>query len=189
MTLPTQLKLPSIELDNVQSIQDQIVYIRELTFTLEEMYEDLAQGINGDIFADTFSGRTRWLPVLRDTANSGTTFTYTNQTGWSLRQGLITDCWFDITWSGNTGAITGNMYIDLPYKLAMSANMPFVGICQPGTFTFTAGTECVLNAIPDTYRCEVWNTGDAFTTANQGSVAAGHLIGHIRYIGQEIERQ
>lgn len=79
------------------------------------------------------------------------------------------------------------MYLELPYKVAVTTEKPFVGLLQPSVFTFTGGTECVINAISDTYRGEIWNTGSAFTTANQGSVAAGHLIGHIRYIGQQDE--
>ena len=188
MTLPTQIKLPSVQRRQLESPSDYLKYFEEMTYTLEEMYQDLAQAVNGDIFSDTFAGSEQWTPVVADTANSGTTFTYDHQTGWALRQGIITDCWFDVEWTANSGAITGNMYVLLPYKVAASNDMPFVGVCQPDTFTFTAGTDCVLNAIPDTYRCEIWNTISGATTANQGSVAAGRLIGHIRYIGQEIER-
>ncbi len=163
-------------------------YFRELIFTLQGMYEDLAQGINGDIRADFSEPNRQWTPILKDSANSGTTFTYDHQKGWVLRQGIIVDVWFDVKWTANSGAITGNMYVELPYKVAVTDQKPFVGVAQPSIFTYTGGTECVLNAISDTYRCEVWNTGSAFTTANQGSVAAGQLIGHIRYIGQQDER-
>lgn len=163
-------------------------YIRELIFSLQRMYENLAQGINGDIRADFLEPNRRWTPTLKDTANSGTTFTYDHQKGWVHRQGIFVDCWFDIKWTANSGAITGNMYVELPYKVAVTDEKPFVGVAQPSIFTYTGGTECVLNAISDTYRCEVWNTGSAFTTANQGSVAAGQLIGHIRYVGQQDER-
>lgn len=183
MTLPINIKFPP-----VQQSENLNKYLEELTISLEEMYEDLAQTINGDIFANAFIGSENWTPVLKDSANAATTFTYDHQIGWCLRQGLITDCWFDVKWTANSGAITGNMFVELPYKVALTDEKPFIGICQPSIFAFTGGTACVLNAISDTYRCEVWNTGDGFTTANQGSVAAGQLIGHIRYIGQEIER-
>lgn len=188
MTLPTDIILP-IHTDRILTGTPEHLekYIRELIFTLETMYRDLSETINGEIFSDTFLSPLNWTPVLADTANPNTTFTYDHQTGWALRQGLITDCWFDVKWTANSGAITGNMSIDLPYLVAESAQKPFVGTCQPSIFAFTGGTGCVVNAIQNTYRCEVWNVGDGFTTANQGSVAAGHIIGHIRYIGQEIE--
>ena len=189
MTVATNIVLPlhseKIRSGNPEELEK---YLRELVFSLQRMYEDVAQGINGDIRADFSEPDRSWTPILKDTANSGTTFTYDHQKGWVLRQGLLVDVWFDVEWTANTGAITGNMYIELPYKVAVTDEKPFVGIVQPSVFTYTGGTECVLNAISNTYRCEVWNTGSGFTTANQGSVAAGQLIGHIRYIGQQDER-
>lgn len=162
--------------------------MRELVFSLQQMYEQLAQGINGDIRGDEFQGRENWTPVLKDTADATTTFTYDYQDGWVLRRGLMVDCFFDVKWTANTGAIAGNMYVELPYKVAITDQMPFVGVCQPSIFSFTAGTTCVVNAITNSYRAEIWNTGNGFTTANQGSVAAGRLISHIRYLGNADER-
>lgn len=188
MTVETSIILP-LHTDKIRSQrpEDLESYFRELIFTLTRMYERLAQGINGDIRASFLEPDRNWTPIIKDTANSGTTFTYDHQVGWVYRKGLLVDVWFDVEWTANTGAITGNMYLELPYKVAVTTEKPFVGLLQPSVFTFTGGTECVINAISDTYRGEIWNTGSAFTTANQGSVAAGHLIGHIRYIGQQDE--
>lgn len=159
-------------------------YLRELIFTLQRMYENLAQGINGDIRANFLEPDRKWTPVLKDTANSGTTFTYDHQIGWVFRQGIFVDVWTDIKWTGNTGAITGNMYVELPYKVAVTSQKPFVGVVQTSAITYTGGTGCVVNAISNTYRAEIWNVGTGFTTANQGSVASGQLIFHIRYVSQ-----
>jgi len=189
MTLPTNIILP-LRTDMVRSgnAEDLDKYMRELVFSLQRMYEQLSQGVNGDIRANFLEPDRRWTPVLKDTANSGTTFTYDHQIGWVHRQGIFVDVWADVKWTANSGAITGNMFLELPYKVAVTDQKPFVGVVQPSIFTFTGGTACVVNAIDDTYRAEIWNTGDAFTTANQGSVAAGHLIMHIKYIGQNEER-
>jgi len=188
MTLPTNIIFP-LRTDMLRSgnPEDLDRYMRELIFSLQSMYEQLAQGINGDIRSDFSQESRTWTPILKDTANSGTTFTYDHQTGWVYRQGLFVDVWCDVEWTANSGAITGNMYIELPYEVANTNNIPFVGVVQPSVFTFTGGTECVVNAIDDTYRAEIWNTGDGFTTANQGSVAAGRIIMHIRYLGKQNE--
>jgi hypothetical protein len=188
MTLPTTTILP-LHTDKIRAGGEELEsYMKELVFTLQRQYEDMAQAINGSTLRSTDAGNVKWSPVLKDDANSATTFTYDHQIGTVLRKGLMVDVWFDVSWSANSGAITGNMTIDLPYKVALIAEKPFVGIVQASVFTFSGGTECVINAIPDSYTLEVWNTGDAFTTAQQGSASAGQLIGYIIYVGQGIER-
>lgn len=185
MTLDSSILLPlHSDFINSSDPKDLEKYLRELVFTLQTMYEDLAQGINGDIRSDFLSGGQQWTPILKDGTLSTTTFNYDHQVGWVLRRGLIVDVWFDIQWNSNNGLINGNMYVELPYRVALTNQKPFVGVVQPSTFAYTGGTECVINAISNTYRGEIWNCGSGFPTANQISVAAGQLIGHIRYIGQ-----
>lgn len=162
-------------------------YFRELIFTLENMYESLSQGINGDFRTDFLDTDSNWTPLLRDTVNSGTTFTYSHQIGWVIRKGLMVDAWFDIGWTNNIGSITGNMYIELPYEVAITNQKPFVGLLQPSGFTYSGGTECVINGISDSFRGEIWNTGSGFNTSNQSSVSSGQLIGHLRYVGKRDE--
>lgn len=189
MTLPTTNILP-IQTEKIEAGgKDLSGYMRELVFTLERQYEDLAQTVNGSTRRSVDEGNVKWEPTVVDSLG-GITFTYDHQVGNVLRQGLMVDVWFDVSWSAvATGVITaGKMEIELPYKVALISEMPFVGVVQPSVFTFTGGTECVINAVPDSYTLEVWNTGDAFTTAQQGSVSAGQLRGHIRYVGQRIER-
>ena len=187
MTLPSNIILP-LHSDYIKSgkPEDLEKYLRELNFSLQQMYENIAQATNGDIRADHGVGNQNWIPILKGTSTEGT-FTYTHQSGWALRQGIITDVWFDVAWSGS-GAAAGNLYVELPYKVALSNDKPFVGVVQSSVITYTGGTEIVVNGISDTYRGEFWNVGSGFTTANQGIVAAGTLIGHLRYIGQADER-
>lgn len=159
------------------------------------MYEDMAQSINGDMRGAFGTANENWTPILKGTSVTGT-FTYTHQVGWALRQGLLVDCWYDVAWTGS-GTAAGNLYVELPYEVAssnqdssVSASLqtPFVGVVQSSTLAYTGGTGIVLNAIPNTFRGEFWNVGTAFATANQAVVAAGRLIGHVRYLGHGYER-
>ena len=189
MTLPTNIVFPqftrfSQDLDPKELKS----YLGELLFSLQQMYEQLAEGVNGTIRADWAVGNTQWTPVLKDVTNTGTTFTYDHQSGWVWRQGLFTHVWCDVEWTANTGTIGGNMYVELPYKVANTNDIPFVGVCQPSGITFTGGTDCVVQGINNTYRAEVWNTGDAFTTANQATVASGRVIFYLMYLGKQDEQ-
>lgn len=188
MTLPESKDFP-IHTDKILSGNPKELekYLRELIFSLQNTYGEVARTINGNIRADFSESNISWTPVLKDTANSGTTFTYNHQHGFVYRQGIMTDVFFDIEWTANTGAITGNMYIELPYKVAVTNEKPFVGVLQSSQFAYGGGTYCVVNGISNTYRAEIWNSGSGFTTANQPSRSAGQLIGHLRYIGKQNE--
>ena len=149
------------------------------------MYEQIAQATNGNISGDFNLQDNKWIPTLNGSGTSGT-FTYTNQTGWVLRKGILVDVWFDITWTG-VGTAAGNIFLDLPYKVAVSNAKPFVGVVQESSIVYTGGTGIVINSIPNTYRGEFWNVGSGFATANQAVTATGQLIGHLRYLGQANE--
>lgn len=186
MTVPSTINFPvQDELRNNPNPAHLQKYMLELIFQLQDMYQQLAQGINGDIIADFTESPFTWTPTIFDSGDTTTTFTYTHQHGWALRQGLLVDCWFDVSWSAASAGLTGNLYLQLPYKVAVTNQKPFVGVVQPSGITYTGGTECVINAISDTFKGEIWNVGSGFTTANQAAVTSGQLIGHIRYIGQE----
>jgi len=184
MTIPTTIQLP-LQTERILSgnPDEMEKYQRDLVFAIQRMYEDLAQGINGTIRGDPFAGSEQWQPTLNGTSSG--TFTYVHQAGWVVRQGLIVDAWFDISWNGTTAS--GNLYVELPYKVAISNQKPFVGTVQASNVSYTTGTDIVVNAISDTYRGEFWNVGDSIPTANQNVVGSGQLIGHIRYIGKNDE--
>jgi len=183
LTLPTTIILPlrsEAILSDDRAKHEQ--YQREFVFRLQQMYRDIVQNVNGDIreFTGTVSGTT--------SAGVGT---YDHQTGWYLRQGIMVDVWFDVQWTAHTG--TGDLFLDLPYKVFNTrapgdTNMPFVGVLQPSSVTFATGTAAVINAIPNTFRGEIWEYGSAVATANIALAATGQIIGHIRYIGLEFEQ-
>lgn len=180
MTLPTSNIYPLMT--TFKSMDDVDKYMRDLVFALEDRDEQLADAINGDIRGNAFTQRQNWTPTLKGSTTPGT-FTYTQQVGWVQRQGLLVDVWFDIIWTANAGSV-GNLYVELPYKVATSSGKPFVGPLQTATINYGAGqTVLTLNAIPGTYRGEIWSSGSTTATANIAVAAAGQLIGHVRYIG------
>jgi hypothetical protein len=176
MTLPTSIDLP-LRVD-YQSDEDIDRYLKDLVYELQEMYERITENVNGSIrnYADT--DQTQWVPTLNGTVSG--TFTYTQQVGWSIRQGIYTEIFADISWSSTTAA--GNLYIELPYNVTLSNGMPFVGTVQPSSIAF-AGSNLVINAIPNTYRGEIWSIGSGLATANLAVPASGRLIIHSKYIG------
>jgi len=189
MTLPTNIILPihtgRIESGKPEDLSD---YFRDLIFELQSMYEDIANAVNGNIKADYNVTQGSWIPKVKGSTTPGS-FTYTNQVGYSLRRGIVTDVWFDVSWTA-AGTAAGNLIVELPYKVAKvstAGTKPFVGVVQPSSVTYTAGTDLVVNATPDTFDGEIWTIGDGVPTANQAVVGSGQLIGHVRYIGQQNE--
>lgn len=179
MTLPTDIILPQTK--DYKDMEGNDALLNDLIFDLQNMYEQLANGINGTIrnYADVDSSQ--WVPTIDGTTGAGAT-TYMNQIGWVFRQGIITEVWFDIKWSATTA--TGNLFVDLPYIVTKSNQKPFVGVLQTATIAYGVGqTVLTCNAIPSTYRLEIWSSGSGNATANIAVAAAGQLIGHCRYIG------
>lgn len=184
MTVPTNIIFP-VRVD-LQSNEDINRYLKDLVYELQTMYEQLAQGVNGDIKASAFTDSEKWTPTMAGTTTAGT-FTYTHQTGWVLRQGIMTDIWFDVAWT-NAGAAAGNLYLTLPYKVARSDNIPFSSAIQTSTLNYGAGKSVLsINGIPNTFRGEIWSSGSAAVTANVAVAAAGRVIGHLRYMGEQNE--
>lgn len=168
--------------------QDQEKYFRELIFDLQRMYEQLAQGINGDIRADVLEPNRRWVPTLN--GSTAGEFTYSgggHQVGWAWRHGLFVDLFFDVKWTAKDGTVAGDLFLELPYEVADSEQKPFVGVLQPSSVAYTGGTELVINATPGSYEGAIWYTADGTATAKQQVVATGHLIGQLRYIGKANE--
>ncbi len=185
MTLPTNNVYPLVT--TFRSVDDINKYLRDLVFALEDRDVQLADATNGDMRGSAFQQREKWTPVLKGATTAGT-FTYTQQVGWVFRQGLIVDVWFDIIWTAQAGA-AGNLYVELPYKVALSSGKPFVGPLQTATIVYGAGQSVLtINAIPSTFRGEIWSSGTGTATANIAVAAAGQLIGHVRYIGVADER-
>ncbi|MFO7881201.1 MAG: hypothetical protein R6U52_01525 [Kosmotogaceae bacterium] len=168
----------------IENYDDNKAYQKDLVFELKNMYEEISQNVNGFIRNSAEIDQAQWEPTLAGTG--GGDFIYASQIGWSVRQGIFTYIWFDINWSSTTA--TGNLYVELPYKVTLSNQMPFMGVLQPSSINFGAGnTNLVINAIPNTYRGEIWTIGSGAATANLTVPASGRLIGYIHYIGVDDE--
>ena len=194
MTIPTEIILPkpSDEFD-----PDQKSYLNELAYRLEERLERIAIDSNGTYLyaneaATTTTAADRvWKPEVFGVSTPGAG-TYTHQIGYTVRKGLVVSAFFDILWSAHTGS--GNMYIELPYKVrrvnddAESTDYkPFVGSIQTSSYTLGSIDYAVVNAIPDTYRLELWSVTTAAATANIALDTVARVMGSITYIGQEDE--
>ncbi len=178
MTLPTEWIFPlneeRLHSKNVQDIGD---YVEELVTTLTSMYSQLSQAVNGDI--------RQFIPKLVGSTTPGTG-TYVVQDGWTLRQGLMVDVWFAVSWSGHTG--TGQAYIELPYKVKNSLSDTFPGQLN-GTYNYGGGyTGMFTLAHPNTFQNALYADGPGgLGVFPLQLLTSGTLFGHIRYIGQEIE--
>lgn len=159
-------------------------YLKELNQVINRKFDDYNYGINGTLLTSDNSGSSLWTPSLYGTSTAGT-FVYSHQVGWAFRQGIMVDIWFDVQWTSIGGA-AGSLYLLLPYAVTPAIQMPFVGVVQPSSVTYTAGTEMVINAIPDTQRGEFWTVGDGVATGNQdvATSTTGRVIGHLRYVGK-----
>ncbi len=187
MTIPSTTILP-LQSDRIQrGGRDLDRYMRELIFTLQRQYEDMAQAINGDIQNNALVGRNNYTPTISGStlAGVGTYASPGYQIGWSLRQGLMVDVWFDVRWTAHTG--TGDMTLDLPFLSAVSDENPFIAVIAADNITFT---DYLIGSVsPDTRNLLIQDVRSA-TTFNSIAVtnADTTLRGHVRYIGQALER-
>lgn len=186
MTIPSEIILPEPPQDLDENLKR---YLYDYTYKLQEMYENLARISNGtylyendDATQDIYQGA--WRPEVFAVATPGAG-TYDHQIGYTVRKGIVVNAFFDVQWSAHTGS--GNFYVELPYKVRKASNMPFVGVAQTSNFTLGAIDYAVFNAIPDTYRLELWSVTTAAATANIALDTAARVIGSITYIGQEDE--
>lgn len=180
MTLPTDIIFPLqtdlIKTGDPESLQ---LYLRNLIETLTDMYQQIAQNVNGYL--------RQWSPTAYGLSTAGTG-TYTHQDGWLRRSGIVTELWFDIGWSAHTG--TGGLAILLPYKAAKSSNQPWVGVIQSvsSSNNFGAGyTYLVWKAEQNTTQGTIVRCGSTVASAEQPIANVGSYVGYIQYIGQEFE--
>jgi len=181
MSLPSNITLP-LRVD-YQNGEDMDRYLTDLVGEIQGMYENLTNNVNGFIRNNADTDQSKWTPTISTTGVAGT-ITYTRQVGWSVRQGIYTELWFDIEWSA-IGTSTGKVYIDLPYKVTLSEGMPFIGTIQLGSIPFSPYTSSYVNAIPDTYKASVWLSKASAVPFEANISATGRFIGHIKYIGLE----
>lgn len=184
MTLPTDVLLP-LQSDLIKAGDPETLelYLRNLIETLTERDRQVVGNVNGTI--------NQFSPVVKGSVTAGTgTYAAGEQVGWYLRQGIIVDVWFDVIWSAHTGA--GFIYVELPYQVAASPNStvmrPFVGQMETSGITYTVGyTSTFGEGEPNTFKYNLVQTGSAQTAALLAIPGSGRLLGHVRYIGKDIE--
>ena len=178
MTLPTDINLPIPEnLFSEGAKYNVETYLRELNDRLSDMYQEVAQNVNGHIRA--------WTPIVYGLTVAGTG-TYVNQYGWLRRSGIITECWMDVSWSAHTG--NGRIAIQMPYEAAKSSGSPFVGVIESsGVNDFGGNTYLTWRVEPDTTEGLIIRNGTGAVSSRLGLAASGGFRGYIRYIGKEFE--
>jgi hypothetical protein len=178
MTLPIEWIFPlneeRLQSGNAAQLGE---YVQELITTLTSMYQNVSQAINGDL--------KEFIPKVFGTTVAGEG-SYSVQDGWVLRQGLMVDVWFSVSWMGHTGS--GDAYIQLPYKVKKSLSNPFAGLLH-GDYNYGAGyTNMFTLALQDTFKNAIYADGPGGLAVMPLSLlTSGTFFGHIRYIGQEIE--
>jgi len=184
MTIPQETILPVHSERIMAGGHDLDRYIRELVKKLTEDYQSLAQGVNGELRNDQDTGIRAYTPTISGSTAAGAG-TYTHQNGWVFRQGLLVDVWFDIRWSAHTG--TGNLLVDLPYLVAQNSQEPWVCAVAAQNITFT--DYLTGNALSNTRTLEILDNRSGTTWANIAITNADTTLrGHVRYVGQQIER-
>lgn len=152
------------------------LYMRDLIYELTEMYTNIVNNVNGRL--------AQWTPVVKGFAVEGVG-TYTYQTGWYLRQGLIVDLWYDVAWTAHTG--NGALIMNMPFKAANTENVPWVG-GNWSDIALTAGySNLVMSVNSDSFDGVLLQTGSGVAIANAILPAAGRILGHVRYVGKEFE--
>ena len=187
MTLPLEFNFPlHTEALDAQDPSAMREYMQEMVYRLQEMYTSIAQNVNGEQKRSSLEAPQQWTPVVAGATTAGT-FTYFSRVGLVQRVGLMTDVFFDIRWTGVTVAPAGNLYIQLPYLVTNTTLMPFIGPIQSSTISYGTATVLTCNAIPNTYRLEIWKSqsGTTMSAIDSSTATAARLIGSIRYIGSQ----
>lgn len=182
----------NIDLPELRNYASNEEYLEELSTRLKFYLDQLSTMSYGDYQTYFETAQELFTPIVYGADTQGTAnYKFGDeylQYAWVLRRSLITDVWFDVTWDAHTGK--GDLYLQLPYIVANSNGIPFVGTIQSSTITYAGFDGLVCNAEPNTYKLNIYKTGTgATTTAVQvdSEAVAGRIIGHVRYIGQDDE--
>lgn len=160
---------------------------KEMVVVLQDMYEDLANHINGDHEYVSFdaSNQTQVIPLVSGSSTPGTG-TYADRVVYHVRKGLETQMWFDIEWTGHTGA--GDLIVNLPYEVASSELMPFVGVLEIHNITLSSGyTYATVSCQPSTFDGLIHENGSAQPTQPIALSTSGRIKGYVSYIGKEFD--
>lgn len=145
---------------------------------IEELYSQIAQSFNGSTESYT--------PTISGSTTAGTV-TYSTQTGWYYRQGILVDYWFNVVWSTWTGSPAGNIQLTLPYKTFNAATSVWLGECSVTNLTLANSSDTFVHPIA-TVNSRVCTFVSGRHNAARGTIqvedTSGGITGHLRYIGQ-----
>lgn len=182
MTLPITTILP-LHSEEIKEGGDALEkYMTELILKLERQYEDVAQAINGDISGYLDSGSNKYVPIVEGKTTAGTG-TYSNQAGLVLRQGLMVDVWFDVSWTAHTG--TGNTEVSLPYEVADLQDSIFTGHIETRGLTFSGYIGGIARNNTFLFGLRDIVSGSSFANISILNGSA-RIVGHVRYLGKGI---
>lgn len=164
-TLPENLSLPST--------------IEPMKAIIENRWGDLVRFIKGNVSS-------KFVPTVHGSTTAGTV-TYSVQKSTYYRQGLMIDYWFAVEWTNWVG-YAGNLYMKLPLLVSSTDSDYWVGsmITTRVRFANPAHTYCVPIAIGNSNDCSFWSGSHNTVKVLVPPLAAGGLIGHIRYLGQTL---
>ena len=188
MTLKEKLNLPL----PTKGSEDQFEYLNKLVRRLEDSYVDQAEILNRTYKTSTEASFKRWLPIIVGSTTDGVADDpYVRQFGWSARSALMTDIFFELSWTGHTGE--GDLQILLPYTVADSlggtayqANI-FIGAVLPGSIAAPGGQVAAsLEAISGSTRATLvsYTLGGVKANVQISDNRTGSLQGSLRYVGK-----
>ena len=175
--IPTDLVLP-LQSDLIRAGDSKALelYLRQLVEALTDSYRITAQNLNGSL--------QQWSPEIFGSTVAGQG-TYSFQTGWYLRAGIMVDLWYDVAWTAHTGV--GSIIMRMPFKAAKTLNAPWAGANFSDINLGAGYTNVVMTVNSDTFDGVLLKTGSGVPISNVTLTATGRLLGHVRYVGQEFE--
>lgn len=160
--------------ENIYLTDDSKEQKREIT----NFYRDIASEVNG-----TFK---EFTPVLYGSTTAGT-LTYTNQTGFYYRKGIMVDLFLSVDFTAIGGAV-GSIQIDLPFFSKQLISTPWNACCYTSGLSFSANYTNAFLVLEQNSRTATLfengsgQTAQALTFATAGT---GGIKCHLRYIGQQ----
>jgi hypothetical protein len=151
---------------------------------LNEMYEQISTGINGNQKSSFSSAPFLYTPILNGSGVAGT-FTYISQNAVVFRMGTLIDLWYEIVWTSK-GSATGNLELTLPYKSSLFTGFPFVGGVFTGGINIGAFTGVYLAPNSKSFKGLFWRHTASGTAKSLLPVpGSGNIQGNIRYMATQ----
>jgi len=150
--------------------------VDDMSLKMKDSYTELARAVNGVVESFT--------PTLYGSTTAGTV-TYTTQTGWYYRQGILIDVFFNVQWSNWVGG-SGDINLMLPYTVFNSTDDIFNGTVGTNNLNYANASDTYVTMRLDSNSKKAYFVSHQYGGAegNLQVQASGGLCGSIRYIGQ-----